>query len=67
MSGKDEYADPHCEQLRQLAEHRHAASAACHRLAAAAKPAADHARDHGMAAQGADSPVPAIATGNVPG
>jgi len=41
MSGNVENADLRCEQLRELAERRHAASVACHLLASAAKTAED--------------------------
>lgn len=37
MPGNVENTDLHCEQLRQLAEQRHAASMSCHRLASAAR------------------------------
>ena len=41
MSGIVEHTDLHCEQLRQLAEKRHAASMSCHRLASAARTVED--------------------------
>ena len=37
MSGTVEDTNPHCEQLRALAEQRHAASMSCHRIAATAR------------------------------
>ena len=41
MSGDAENADLQCEHLRKIAERRHAASVACHRIAATARTTED--------------------------
>ena len=41
MSDAVEHTDPRCEELRQLAQERHSASIACHRIASAARTVQD--------------------------